>query len=46
MEIIGEGALDKALEVPGKTLDGEKSASFDEILNDKYFKQSHIDFTK
>ena len=47
MEIIDEGVLDNVLEVPGKTLDGDKNQKkFDEIIDNKYFKKSDADFPK
>ena len=45
MEILDEGVLDKVLEVPGKTLGGEKpGGQFYEVIDDEYFKQSDVEF--
>ena len=39
MEIVDEGALDKALEGPGRTLDEKIWNKIYKIIDDKYSKQ-------
>ena len=47
MDIIDEGALDKALEGPGKTLYRIKTWKIiHEVINEKYFKKSDVEFPK
>ena len=47
MEILDEGGLHKSMEGPRKTLDEEKIWKiFYEVFDDKYFKQSDVEFPK
>ena len=46
MEIIDEGALDKVLTVPEKTLDKQNWIPIYEVIDFGYFKQCDVEYPK